>query len=80
MTDSSNVVKFTGLTRLNLDPGSVLDEAASAGLTQVVILGFDADGGEYIASSIADGGDVLWHLARAQHRLMMATDRMVDGE
>lgn len=76
MTD--NVVPFGGITRLDVEPSRVLEQAAQAGLSSVVIIGYDADGGEYFASSYADGGDVLWHLERAKFKLMVIADANAD--
>lgn len=33
-------------------------------------IGYDADGAEYFASSIADGADVLWLLERLKQQLL----------
>lgn len=73
---SDNVVPWNGITKLDTDPQQVVERAAEAGLTGVVIIGFDADGGEYFASSYADGADVVWHLERAKFKLMVIADEM----
>lgn len=78
MTDE-NVVMFTGITKNDFDPDFIL-EAAKGKLEEVVIIGRTADGDEYFASSHADGGITLWHLARAQHRLMNIVDDEISGE
>lgn len=77
---SENVVEFTGITRLDLPVEKILKRAEEAGLTEIVILGYDADGDEFFSSSLADGGSVLWHLERAKHHLMRCTDDMIDPE
>lgn len=64
------------ITTLDLDPEQVLRRAQAAGLQGVVVLGYDRDGKEYIASSYADGGNMLWLLRRAEHRLMKTVDQM----
>lgn len=69
------VVKFPGITKLDLDPDLVLRDALGK-LDQVVIIGFNKDGSEFFASSQADGGEVLWHLERAKHRLMRIVDEI----
>lgn len=61
------------ITKLNLDPDRVLSKAIGE-LTEVVVIGFDKDGDEYFASSIADGGSVVFHLERAKHKLMRIID------
>lgn len=57
-------------TRLDIPAERVLNGAAEAKLERVVVLGYDADGEEYFASSIADGGSVLWLLERLKLRLL----------
>lgn len=71
---SDNVVNFTGITRLDMDPERVL-ESARGKLKSVVIMGYDEDEEEYFASSIADGGTVIWLMERAKLKLL----RMADG-
>lgn len=44
-------------------------------MSKVVPIGWDKDGGEYFASTIADGGTVLWLLERLKKQLMV-----VDGD
>jgi len=39
-------------------------------LKSVLVIGYDEAGEEYFASSIADGGDVLWLLERCKQELM----------
>lgn len=67
---ADNVVILPVTTRLDVPAGRVLDAAAKRGLTSVVILGYDADGSEFFASSFADGGDVLWLLERLKKQLL----------
>ena len=69
----SNVVRFTGITTLDLDADHVL-ESAIGKLNGVVVVGFDKDGQEYFASSYADGGEVLWLFERAKKRLLEMPD------
>ncbi len=77
---TAEVVQFTGITRLDTDPARVLAGAQEADLTEVVIIGIDANGEEYFASSQADGAAVGWHLDRAKWRLMRMHERMMEGE
>ena len=77
---TAEVVNFTGVTKLDLDPLRVIEAAREAGLTEVVICGVDADGEEYFASSVADAGAAGWHLDRAKWALMRQVDRMMEGE
>lgn len=60
-----------GVTRLDLPADRVL--AAAAGrLESVVLLGYSTTGEEYFASSLADGGDVLWLIERCKAKLLEA--------
>jgi len=58
-----------GETRLDLDPDAVLTGALGK-LNEVVIVGYEADGSFYFASTRADGPQTLWLLAQAQKRLL----------
>jgi hypothetical protein len=71
---ADNVVDLPVITKLKLDPQRVLARAAEAGLTDVVILGYDKDGKEYFVSSMPDGGDVLWLVARMSRKLLSVGD------
>jgi len=69
----SNVVAFTGITSLPVEPDRVLT-AALGKLERVLIVGADKDGNEYFASSDPDGGTCLWDMERAKHKLMKIAD------
>jgi hypothetical protein len=69
----TNVVRFTGITKLD-SPADHVIESALGKLEGVVILGYDKDGQEYFASSYADGGDMLWLLERAKKALLEVAD------
>ncbi len=71
----SNVIPFTGITKLDLDPYTVLENTKGK-LEGAVILGYDKEGKEYFASTYADGGNVLWLLERCKLNLL----RIVDEE
>lgn len=68
MTD--NVVTLRTITKLDIPADRVLAEASKAGLTSVMVIGYDADGDEYFASSIADGGTCLWLTERMKKHLI----------
>lgn len=68
----SNVVELPIVTRLDIDPQRVLAGAMEAGMTEVVIIGYDSNGDEVFKSSLADGADALWHLERAKLKLLRA--------
>ena len=69
----TNVVRFTGISKLDMPADHVL-ESALGKLEGVVVLGYDKDGQEYFASSYADGGDMLWLLERAKKALLEVAD------
>jgi len=74
----SDVIAFPGVTKLDTEPDQILEQALGR-LESVVICGFDKDGNQYFASSVADGADALWHLERAKYALMKITDRLENG-
>jgi len=57
MTD--NVIPIGGLTKLDIPIDRVLSEAKGI-LQDVIIIGYDKEGNQYNASTIADGGEILW--------------------
>ena len=69
MTD--NVVELSGLiTKLDIPPTRILAKAAGAKLEKCFVIGETDEGDFYFASSIADGGTVLWLMEMAKKRLM----------
>ena len=75
----SKVVVFPGPTRLDVPAERVLNAALGAGLESVVIAGYTADGEEYFASSIADGGSVLWLVEQFKRQLFEKADDLAAG-
>lgn len=69
----SEVVKFPGITRLDMPADLILQEATGK-LSGVIVIGWTKDEIEYFASSIADGGDVLWLLERFKKSLLETAD------
>ena len=65
-----NVVRLGVITHLDLDPDLVLRAAVGELPGGVVVIGYDADGEEYFASSISDGPAVLWLLERFRDKLL----------
>jgi hypothetical protein len=65
----AQVIPIGCITRLDLPVDTVLD-AAREQLDSVVLCGYTKDGEEYFASTIADGGDVLWLLERCKTLLL----------
>lgn len=64
-----DVVTFSGITKLDLPPDRILEDAIGK-LEGVVILGYTKEGDEFFASSYADGGNVLWLLERLKKQLL----------
>lgn len=71
---TAEILHFDGVTSLDISADRVLDVAKAAEMQSVIVIGYDADGCEYFASSIADGPEVLWALERAKMRLMQIVD------
>jgi hypothetical protein len=67
---TAQIIRFDGLTKLDVQAHDVLGSALAANLKCAVVLGYDEDGEEYFASSMADGADVLWLLERLKLRLL----------
>lgn len=67
------LVYFDGITRLDLPPDRILEQAMG-NMESVVVIGYDKDGDEYFASSQANGPDVLWILERMKLRLLRVSD------
>jgi len=63
------VIPFTGITKLDLDPDFILENTKGE-LEGFVIIGYKKDGGEYFASTYADGGTALWLLERCKKMLL----------
>lgn len=69
----SKIIPFTGITKLDLDPDTVLENTKGK-LEGFVITGYGVDGSEYFASTYADGGTALWLLERCKKTLLEIGD------
>ena len=67
---SAQITPLGNVTSLDLPVDRVLEEAKGHCPDGVVILGYDNDGQSYFASSIADGGSVLWLLEMCKKQLL----------
>ena len=67
---TGTVVVFPGATKLDIPAERVLEAAKLAELTDIVIVGYDKNEEEWFASSIADGGTVLWLIERFKKQLL----------
>lgn len=64
------VVTLNMATRLDIPVSRVLKSAKKADLKDVMVIGYDADGDFYFASSVADGPECLWRLQVAIKKLL----------
>ena len=71
MSGPDNIVIWQGITRHDLPPDRLLEQAKGQ-VDSVVILGWDKDGELYFASSMADGGNVMWLMRKAEKALLEA--------
>lgn len=70
VVSEDNVIPLGNITTLDLDPHQMLKNAMPEIDGGVVLIGRDSDGDLFFASSIADGGDVLWLLEMAKKELL----------
>lgn len=63
------VIPLNNVTRLDLPADRILS-AAMGQLDSVLIMGCQPDGEYYFASSVADGGTVLWMMEKLKLKLM----------
>ena len=70
------VVSFRGLTRLDLDPDQIM-EAHKGSLKHLVMLAYDKEDNFVFASTMADGGDVVWILELAKIKLYQIVGELV---
>lgn len=73
--NEDNIVELGCITRLDIPPEKILSRAIDADLQSVVIVGYDQDGNEYFASSVADGAQAMYHLQRGIWSLNKITDQ-----
>lgn len=66
---TAEIFMFNGITRLDLPPDRILEQAAGK-LQGVIIIGYDIDGNFYAASSYADGGNAMWLLEVCKKRIL----------
>lgn len=68
------VVEPSFITTLDIPVERILRKAQDAGLTTVVVMGWDAEGDLYFASSVSDGGEVLWLMEKCKKDLLAVGD------
>lgn len=67
---TAQIIRWAGVTKHDLPVERIIEGAQAADLKCIVVLGYDPEGGEYFASSISDGADVLWLLERLKLKLL----------
>ena len=68
---SDNVIPLGNITRLDVPVERILEAAKTyVDGGGVVVLGWDKFGELYFASSVADGGEVLWLMEKAKKALL----------
>lgn len=70
---ADNVIPIGGITKLDIPADQVLKNNIGE-FESVVLMGWNKDGEEVFASSIADGGDVIWLLERMKLKLLRTVD------
>lgn len=65
----NNVVRFTGLTRADIEPDTILQNAVEQ-LKEVLVIGTDKEGNQYFATSSSDAKNILWLIETAKFMLM----------
>lgn len=67
--DTNKLISLNKTTTDDMDPDQVLASAYKQ-LQDVVIAGYDKEGNFYFASSVADGGTVMWLIEHLKASLM----------
>lgn len=66
----ADVLILPVVTRLDVPAERILQAALDADLDKVVIAGYTKEGDHYFASSVADGGTVLWLIEKLKKELL----------
>jgi len=66
----ADIIPLGNITKLDIPTDRVLEQCKGRCSDGVVVIGFDDDGDLYFASSIADGGSVIWLLEQAKKKLL----------
>lgn len=69
-----NVTILPVVTILDIDVERVLQAAIDAKPAYVLVIGEDASGKLYLASSKSDGGEALWWMEKAKRALMEVSE------
>jgi hypothetical protein len=71
-----SVVDLKVVTKLQSDALRLLDRVKALEPRKVVVIAFDKNGEFHFASSSPDGGDALWLMEMAKHKLMKIGEGM----
>ncbi|MEE9395294.1 MAG: hypothetical protein V3W41_22610 [Planctomycetota bacterium] len=71
----SNVIPLGNITKLDQPPDRILEQAVGK-LDSVIIMGTKENGEEFFASSIADGGTILWIMERWKKALLEVPEKL----
>lgn len=66
----ADVIDLPVITTLDIPAERILSSAIEKGIETAVVVGWDKEGELYFASSVADGGEVLWLLEKAKQALL----------
>lgn len=72
MALADNISIFPGVTPNKYDPNITLEAATRAELTEVIVIGWDADGDLFFSASNGDGPECLWLIEKAKAALLVA--------
>lgn len=64
-----DVVRLRCITTLPLPVTRIIDDTPRD-LSEIIVIGIDKEGDFYIATSEADGGNVLWWIEMAKRKLI----------
>jgi len=73
---SNKIIELPVITTLDIPASKILNKAQEANLQTAIVIGYDNDGELYFASSVSDGGDVLWLFELAKKALLNAADEL----
>lgn len=60
-----------------IDHDAIVRMLHRAGIKDFVLIGCDRDGYDCTFTDLENGGDILWHLRRTEHKLMSSADGIV---
>lgn len=66
------VVELPVATSLDIPAERILKAAMESNLESVIVIGRDAEGNDYLATSTADGAEIVWSLELAKKYILEA--------